>query len=166
MPGRPTDSAYKAAVPVKILTDPGGNHFIRITGSPTDNFCVPRGSGRVRSELYVGAAPSWSSAETNRSVTYSFSVRMPGGHPSSAVIMQLYQWSSDANSGYGVPDGNGPTAWLIWSNDEGMSVRNNYNNETELQILRLGKPGLGKWVHISIGVYWTLDAATGKTVVL
>ncbi|MBI2023056.1 heparin lyase I family protein, partial [Candidatus Giovannonibacteria bacterium] len=78
--------AWNTKVPAAVLTDPNGNHFLRMTTSPEDT--VP--DGTYRSELLVGFHDYTISG--GGTATYNFSVRVPSFNPPSAIMFQLFFW--------------------------------------------------------------------------
>jgi Polysaccharide lyase len=147
-----TASAFRAKVKPALLFE-NGNHFVRITGSPGDNFSTGGHADRVRSEIPIGA----SRAAEGTIVTYSFSLRLGDNPPEAAVIMQLFQDGAGPVQGYAVAgDGTGPTVWITYSANEGLKMRNYFNDERDSQEVSLGQIPPDQFVHIDMTVHWSL----------
>src|SRR5262249_10961297 len=121
IPNANSNSLQTSAIPPTILTEPGGNHFLRMTASPQD--CGPNFATTcpgTRAELLMGHAPETS----NVTITYSLSLRIPSSNPSGQynLLAQLFQ-------GLGVPSVSGKTIWLGSQNGR-IFVRNDLNQQT------------------------------------
>jgi hypothetical protein len=153
-------SAFKAEVPARLVTDPDGNKFFRITATPAEG-----GAGgfkdRVRSQASVGGFP----AREGEIWTYSFSVRVGDDGPSGpSVLWQLFQYGDGvASQGYGAKnDGTGPTVWLIKNKDGALVIGNYYNGENDYQDLNLSQLPTNRFVDISVRVTWSLNPSRGR----
>jgi hypothetical protein len=171
MPGDPTCCAYKKTVPPQLLTDSNGNHFMRMTATVAD--VTPTGSpgsatydpNTVRVEILVASVP-WNGSNENdpaRDQTFSFDVRFGANTPSETTFSQLYQWDCcNPNPVYGDRDGSGPTVRPYRRANGTFELENNYNYETERQVLKNLPMAFNRWVHLVISVHWTLDPSRGK----
>ena len=151
-------SAFKAAVPARIGTDPDGNSFIRITATAAEG-----GAGgyaaRVRSQASLGKT----SAAEGETVIYDFSLRLGNDAPESAVLWQLFSYGGGKQLGYATPgDGTDPTVWLYKQPDGTFTVSNFYDEATQKQILNIGALPANEFVKITVGVHWSLDPRKGR----
>ncbi len=151
-------SAFKVKVPIQVVKESNGNHFVRITATAQDLTSTGgQSSIRVRSQAAVGNF----SAKEGEIVTYSFSIRLGNNAPSSSVLMQLYQYG-DENLGYGATgDGTGPTVWISSRNTNELNLRNYYDCENKFQSKSLGTIPLNKFVNVVVTIYWSLDSSKG-----
>jgi Polysaccharide lyase len=154
-------SAFRVQEPAKILSDPDGNDFLRITATPADGGHGGRAE-RVRSETSVGSGPA---AEGDIG-TYSFSLRLANNAPESTVLWQLFQYGDPSKGGRNgayaeVGDGTGPSVWISGGPD-GIRLRNYYNGEADLLDMDLGKITTNQFVNIEVTVYWSLDPSLGR----
>jgi hypothetical protein len=145
----PPPMPYPNKIRAAILTDPDGNHFLRIIGSPEDtgprfNTTPPTVRNEVLAyQLDLAAKPR---------VTFSWSMRRPSNVPypeTDAILMQWFQ-------NYG-----GPAIWMrvgdfqkrVGTVDNWQSVKNNPPIPYD------------KWVNFSLDVYWTTDPDRGRAAV-
>jgi hypothetical protein len=154
-------SAFRVQEPAKILSDPDGNDFLRITATPADGGHGGRAE-RVRSETSVGSGPA---AEGDIG-TYSFSLRLGNNAPESTVLWQLFQYGDPSKGGRNgayaeVGDGTGPSVWISGGPD-GIKLRNYYNGEADLLDMDLGRITTNHFVNIEVTVYWSLDPSLGR----
>jgi hypothetical protein len=158
-------SAFRAKYPVAVYKESNGNYYIRITATDSDNFSNGGNPLKLRSELSVApGSPGWSSVEANRSVTYSYSIRLPNDG-SRFPESNVNQFGATL---IGDPPQFMPALRLFWDETKGFWLRNQYEStdgKISYQSLEFGRIGLGKWGHFSVSVYWTMDPAKAKIIV-
>jgi len=102
---QPGSYAYYAnKVAPAVLTDPDGNHFLRMTGSPEDTgntfHTTPP---TIREELLIGET-DWSASDS-QVVTYCFSMRSPSFNPpQSSTLAQVFLTAAPLQAVHGVSE--------------------------------------------------------------
>ena len=143
------DTLMSNSIPTIILSDPDGNHFLRMTVSSSD--CGPKYNTTCpwnRAELLVGTGPT----TDNQTVTYSFSMRIPTSNPASNhLLVQAYQ-------GYGITLNYGRTFWLGTSSGI-VFVQNDVGGH---QRVNLESIQYDTWVNYTLVVYLTTDVNLGR----
>lgn len=157
----PEGIGHSGRVPPVILTDPDGNHFLRMTASPEDMgdafATIPPTS---RSELDIGSVVR----PADNPITYSFSFRLNSAYPPSGHIAQLYQASPLCCTTI-MADGNSIGGWVASAYADaatgvvGVAVKksdpsfplSNATGETLEWALQYNR-----WVNVSLTVYFDL----------
>jgi Polysaccharide lyase len=143
------DSLMLNKIATAILTEPDGNHFLRMTATSED--CGPSfftTCPRTRAELWIGSAP----VTMNETVAYSFSLRIPRLNNltgQDSLLWQLFQ-------GYRIDPNGVRTIWLGIQNGR-LYVANQTGGTT--QKIDLGLVQYDIWVDYSMVVYLRDDSS-------
>jgi hypothetical protein len=143
------DGVYPNLVPAMVLTESNGNHFLRMTASPSDcGLSFATTCPRTRAEIWIGSTPG----SDNQSATFSFAMRIPRSNPNghNNLLFQLFQ-------GLGDPINSGRTIW-IGSQNGRLFLENGLTHTTA----DLGSINYDQWVKFSVGVYLTTNAPQGR----
>jgi hypothetical protein len=116
----------------------------------------------------IADIPPWCSNGANRKMTLELSVRMPNDstRPSNTGVLQFFQYGGKQY---------GPALRLLWTEEKGFYLRKQTSDDPlagtypvgsskyveKYEEIRLGRIGIGRWVHFKIYVYWTADPSLG-----
>ncbi|MBI2023376.1 hypothetical protein HYT01_02310, partial [Candidatus Giovannonibacteria bacterium] len=152
----PGGVGFQTQIPAAILTDPDGNHFLRMTASPSDagiNGGPPfyTFGNTVRSELDVGVFDWW----TYNPVTVSFSMRILSATPpfsDGTMLAQFFQYGN--NSGWVAALAGGPNFMAFTAKDGDQ-----YELRPSLDAVNLPPD---QWVNVSMTVFFSANVGGGQ----